>query len=184
MHHLQDFLLWSRVQGTCHLQSHCMSKSCFRHSKLLSRYSSFCPPIDCNNLAAEELAASTSLCKAPLNCCSMRLLDEVPSVTWPRLRQAFTKSSLSQSTLQVLLCQAARRSGWSDWGWPHGAFNWLVSLWHHRPVVGQCFRRNLTDMQKAEKEITSLTEDEVEVSTKSAPASVDTVGPIWSQLQE
>ena len=39
-------------------------------------------------------------------------------------------------------------------------------------------------MQKVEKEMASLTEHEIEVSTESVQASADTVRPIWSQLQE
>ena len=41
-----------------------------------------------------------------------------------------------------------------------------------------------TDVQKVEKEMASLTEEGTEVSTESVQASADTVGPIWSQLQE
>ena len=75
-------------------------------------------------------------------------------------------------------------SGWSGRSWLHVASDWMVSLWCHGSVIGCCFRRHLTDVGKVAKEMASLTEDEIEVCTVSVWGSADTLGPIWSHLQE
>ena len=79
---------------------------------------------------------------------STKSLAKVLPVTLPRFCQVFTKSFLGQSTSRVLLCEEA---WWSSRRWPHGAFNWLVSLWCRSQAVCRCVRRDSTDMQKVGK---------------------------------
>ena len=106
----------------------------------------------------------------------------------PPLSQDFVKHSwslfLSWSILHVLLWEVAWQSEQSGRNWPQGASDWPVSLSRHGLVINYCFRRDQTDVQKVEKEMLSQTEDEIEAAIESVQGSVDTVGPIWSQLQE
>ena len=104
-----------------------------------------------------------------------------------RLRQdltSFLYSFLGRSKSQIMLREVTLRSGRNGRSWRHRASDWLVSLWRRCPVVGHCFIGDTTDVRKAEKEIASLTVDEIEVYAESVRALADTVGPIWSQLQE
>ena len=64
-------------------------------------------------------------------------------------------------------CKAAWQSWQSGWSWPLCASDWLASLWHCSPVISHCYRRDLTDVQKVEKEMASQSADVIEVYTES-----------------